>query len=123
MFGVKPAKEDIKPVSISDILPTAVQGLQRQADRVERSAERIARTGTDLPKPPTNPVVSVPSATGSTLLAAQETGNPPPATDEGLVVDLVTLNQASIAYKANLSVIDVADEMARETIALAKSDD
>ena len=103
-----------------------MRGLQRQANRVQESAESIARTGTGLPDPkaPVGTAGAAPvSAVGSTLLAAQETSASSPATEDGLVVDLVTLKQASTLYKANLAVIDIADEMARETIALAKSDD
>lgn len=112
-------------MSINDILPTAVQGLQRQANRVQQSAENIARTGTGLPSPTTRSEPTgapPPSAVGSTLLAAQESGPTPPATEDGLVTDLVTLKQASTLYKANLAVVEVADELAQEAIDLARRD-
>ena len=136
-------------MSVNDILPTAVRGLERQAARVEQSAERIARFSTGLPKPgkegwsaagPSDarssdaeqPGAGSPGAgsratgapqaqPGSTLLAAQEAGEaPPPATEEGLVVDLVTLRQASLAYKANLAVFETGMELAEEVLKLAK---
>lgn len=117
-------------MSISDILPTAVQGLQRQASRVEQSAERIARFSTGLPDPYSAEQAPAGTAPGGqpanvspALIAAQETGGPPPATDDGLVLDLVTLRQASIAYKANIAVFETGDEMAQEIIDLAKPKD
>lgn len=97
--------------AIPSAMQSALSGLQRYSQQVDRAAERISR-GFELDVSARDPVNAAPGDPLSTAQAGRE----PDYLDA--VVDMMT---AQRAFSAQLRVIETADQMALETMNLERS--
>ena len=96
-------------MSVLPILSNAVNGLHKNAERVQDSANRIVNLNT-RPEA-TIPVSYQPNVTGSNAIDAQVNGSG----QVDLVVEFVNIIQAEIAYKANAEVLKTAESLSDYT--------
>jgi len=94
-------------MAINSVLSTAVSGLHKNAERVQDSANKIVNLNT---RPTFNGATVNPSAlSGNSAVDAQLIG----ADSTNLAREFTKLIEAKAAYRANLQVIQTADELAQ----------
>lgn len=101
MTGIGPS------ASLDAALAASLRGAQAASERFGRAAGRIAAAGSETPRAP-DPVG--PPASGSSLLAVQQTSD--------LATEMIQMRVAQRAYEANLAVMRRADAMQEEAIRL-----
>lgn len=94
-------------MAINSVLSTAISGLQRNAERVHDSANKIA----NLNARPTasDPAANPATLSGSNAIDAQLVGTE----QTSLVREFANLIEAKAAYSANLQVIKTAEELSQ----------
>ncbi len=113
-------------MAISGILSAAISGLANASSRVAASADNIVNVNTPgyqakevgsstIVTRQTSPTNYSPGGVTGTIRT-----NTAPAIDNGSNVDIATefinLIQATVAYKANIQVIQTGEELARELV-------
>ena len=86
-------------------ISTALSGLVTASKQVERSAENISKVGTAISDPTVT--TDSPLTNGDAVIAGS---------DVNLVEEAVNLKTAELAYKANIKVLSIAQDLTDELL-------